>query len=470
MKDTIDYAERHAPVTVTAPASKSLSHRYLIGAALAGGRSEVGHCLESHDLAATLGILRAAGARMDELTASREDNTVDMAVEGMPNGPSGGTTAEPLQCDVRESGTTCRLLLAVLAAGCGCFHIFGAGRMHERPIGELACALTRLGARIEYEGNTGCPPLLLEADGLDPEQCSGVLPVSMDDSSQYFSGLLMAAPMARSPLTLALAGSKAVSWPYVGLTLQCLTDFGIRFEVETRASRTAPWQAQAGDAWKNLSDARPHCLRVRVMPGCYRPGQYRVEGDWSAAGYFLAAGALGPTPVRVCGIRPDSLQGDRAMLGILEKMGALLDIGQDSVTAYPSNLHGVSLDMGSCPDLVPTVAVLAAFASGSTRIANVAHLRIKESDRIKAPAEELARIGVVVDELSDGILVSGLGGRAPARPADDVSFCAHNDHRMAMSLALLERRFPGLDMARRLDTPNVVAKSFPHFWNLWKTL
>ena len=469
MKNTMGYAGEHPPVTVIAPASKSLSHRYLTGAALAHGRSVVGHCLKSQDLSATIGVLRAAGAKMDELAFNPDRQTMEMGIAGMANGPCGGAADDARECDVRESGTTCRLLMAVLAAGHGYFHIFGEGRMHERPIGELASALTRLGSEIEYEGTHGCPPLLLKANGLDPDACSGLLPVSMDDSSQYFSGLLMAAPLARSPLGLVLGGRKAVSWPYVGLTLQCLADFGINFMVETRESRKAPW-LDIEDGWRGVVEAVPHCLRVTVQPGSYRPGEYRVEGDWSSAGYFLAAGALGPSPVRVAGIRPDSLQGDRAILDILEKMGALLDIGQDSVTAYPSRLHGVSLDMGACPDLVPTVAVLAAFANGSTRSGNVAHLRIKESDRIQAPARELAKIGVEVDELSDGILISGLGESATPIPEGDLAFSAHNDHRMAMSLALLERRYAALDMQARLDDPGVVAKSFPHFWTLWKSL
>lgn len=468
--DNLQYAREHAPVSVAAPASKSLSHRYLIGAALARGESALSNCLESQDLEATRDILCAAGAQVKQTRFCPQTQTMDLAVRGMAAGPQGGSRDAPLDCQVRESGTSCRLLLAVLAAGRGFFHIHGSGRMHERPVGELACALMRLGAGITYQGNPGCPPLLLDAHGLDPSACSGVLPVSMDDSSQYFSGLLMAAPLATESLTLLLAGSKAVSWPYVGLTLQCLTDFGIDFLVESRKSRHSAWQAEDCGSWRALREARPHCLRVTVRPGAYRPGLYSVEGDWSGASYFLAAGALGPRPVRVEGLRPDSLQGDRAMLRILEKMGALLDIEQEAVTVYPSPLHGVSLDMGSCPDLVPTVAVLASFATGSTRIGNVSHLRIKESDRISAPAAELAKVGIVVDELSEGLLVNGLGARQPRLPEGDLGFSAHNDHRMAMSLALLERRLPELDMRARLDNPDVVAKSFPHFWKLWDAL
>ncbi len=470
-------------VTVTAPASKSLSHRYLIGAALAGGESTVRHTLESADLECTRAILCGAGARMEALDASGNgagNNSGGWRVQGLGGAPRGGR-GRPLDCDVRESGTTCRLLTAVLAAGEGLFRIHGSERMHERPIGDLTDALTRLGAGVAFEGKPGCPPLLLQAHGLNPALADGIIHLGMDMSSQYFSGLLLAAPFCATPLSVELAGRKAVSWPYVGLTLQCLTDFSISFSVETRKNEAAPWQALPEGDWRDLAEARPGCLRVTVRPGAYRPGDYTVEGDWSGASYFLAAGALGRRAVRVRGLRADSLQGDRAMLGILQKMGARLEVEPDAVTVYPSELHGVALDMGSCPDLVPTVAVLAAFAKGSTRISNVAHLRIKESDRINAPATELAKTGVTVDELSDGMLVSGtggtggMGGRLRNRPAaprlpEGATLSAHNDHRMAMSLALLGLRDPGLRVRERLDDPTVVRKSFPRFWDVWSRL
>ena len=179
--------------------------------------------------------------------------------------------------------------------------------------------------------------------------------------------------------------------------------------------------------------------------------------------------------MRVEGLNPASLQGDRALLDILQKMGARLEASAKAVTVYPSPLHGVDLDMGHCPDLVPTVAVLAAFAGGSTRIRNVAHLRLKESDRISAPATELAKTGVTVDQLSDGLLVHGLAGRGPNRPDHprlpaDATLSAHDDHRMAMSLALLDLREPETHVRARLDDPAVVSKSFPHFWKVWEQL
>ena len=419
---------------VRAPASKSISHRYCIGAALARGSSELHHVLDSRDLECTRAILCAAGARMEPLPGEEGG----WRVTGMDGRPRGGTDT-PLSCDVHESGTTCRLLTAVLAAGHGLFRIHGAPRMHERPIDELTRALEALGTEVRFEQRPDCPPLLLRAAGLDPARNGGRVRLGMDASSQYFSGLLLAAPLAPAPLCVELGGQKAVSWPYVGLTLHCA-----------------------------LRTARPDGLCITVRPGTYRAGSYQVEGDWSGASYLLAAGALGKRPVRVDGLRADSLQGDRAMLDILRAMGARAEVEGTSITVHPSALHGVDVDMGHCPDLVPTVAVLAAFAQGPTRVRNVAHLRIKESDRITAPATELARLGVRVDEHDDGLTVHGLGPDGPAWD-EAARFSAHNDHRIAMSLALL-----GLPHGKRmdalLDDPLVVRKSFPTFWKVWEQL
>lgn len=443
---------RRETVTVTAPPSKSVSHRMLIGAALAAGDSVVEHVLESLDIERTADILRAAGARVERLGEGR------FAVTGVAGTPAGGFDA-PVSCDVHESGTTCRLLTAVLAAGKGRFRIHGAPRMHERPIGQLVDVLRGLGVRVTYEGRAGCPPLHIDSDGMS----GGTTAIGLDESSQYLSGLLLAAPLTGG-LTVEVSGGKVVSWPYVALTLQALEDFGLGFRVETRGSVHAGWQA---DDWRALREVRPGLVRFVVPPGVYRAGRYRVEGDWSNVSYFLAAGAVGPRPVRVTGVRIDSLQGDRAMLDILGRMGARFEREDNGVVALPSDLNGVEVDMGHCPDLVPTVAVTAAFARGVTRIRNVAHLRIKESDRLSAPAAELRKAGVRVDELDDGLVVHGAlrrGGVARSGDGKVVPFLSYGDHRMAMSLALLG--FAGVQSV--LDDPACVAKSFPHFWNEWE--
>lgn len=449
-------------ITAAAPSSKSISHRYLIAAALADGESELDNVLESDDTRRTRDILTAAGARFARLP--RAGNAAHFKVYGMPDGPRGGTD-EPVSCYAHESGTTCRLLTAVLAAGSGLFRMHGVERLHNRPIGELGSALQSLGCGIVYEEKENYPPLIIHARGLAAE---GSVRIGMDESSQYFSGLLLAAPLAHSPLTFVIGGSKVVSWPYVGLTLQCLNDFGIPFTAETRSAEGAPWTEAD---WRSLKQIHPGLFRITVSPAAYRPGSFRVEGDWSNASYLVAAGALGREEVRVTGLNAASLQGDRALLDILTRMGACLTPQDSGVTVTPAPLHGITVDMGACPDLVPTIAAVAAFADGETSITNVAHLRIKESDRLRAPARALAAIGVRVDEHEDGITVHGLGSGSRVRIGSAV-FGGCNDHRMVMSEALFSLRAEDVrpdGIRAHIDTPDAVNKSFPEFWKTWES-
>lgn len=433
-------------LTIQVPPSKSVSHRYIMGAALASGESTVKNVLESKDIERTIAILSTAGATIHPLgnQSYRITGTGGCFKGGpLPDGP-------PLSCNVHESGTSCRILTALLAAGKGRFRIFGAPRMHERPIGQLVTALESLGIHITFEGRNGCPPILLETEGIE----GGSVTIPLDESSQYLSGLLLAAPTSQSGLMVTIGGEKVLSWPYVGLTLQTLEDFGITFAVEVE---NEGWSRAD---WRTMTEARPGKVRFLVPPAPYKAGTYTVEGDWSGASYFLAAGAIGPKPLRIAGLNMQSAQGDRALLGILEAMGATISIGKSGVTVQPAPLHGIEVDMGHCPDLVPTVAMVAAFAEGQTRITNVAHLRIKESDRIAAPAAELAKAGIVTQELEDGLCITG--GK-PAAPAGTI-FASHGDHRIAMSTALLG--LGGVNV--QLDEPEVVEKSFPNFWELWK--
>ena len=454
------------PIIVHAPPSKSLSHRMLMAAALAGGASRLSHVLESDDTARTMEVLSGIGA---SFTRTGEGSFTVHGVRGAVSSRATGQE-QPLSCYVGESGTTCRLITAILAAGQGNFRLHGAGRMHERPMRELTQALTRLGARFHFEEREGHLPCILEASGVTSASLKeGMLDMGADESSQYLSGLLLAAPLAPDGLTVRLAGKKAVSWPYIGLTLDTLEQFGIRFIVETSEMPTPGEGVWREANWRTLADAAPGRLRFRVQPGLYQAGDYAVEGDWSGASYFLAAGAIGPEAVRVHGLNANSLQGDAAILSILEAMGARVEGDSRQVTVFPARLRGITVDMGHCPDLVPTVAAAAAHAEGVTRIENVAHLRIKESDRLAAPAEELAKAGCVVEVTESGLVITPPED-GPRPPAQGAIFHTHNDHRMAMSLSLLG--LPGLcgasGFAVKLDNPGCVAKSFPAFWEVWK--
>lgn len=451
-------------VTIQAPASKSLSHRALLAAGLASGTSRLEGLLESDDTILTRNLMSSLGA---VYTHAGNDGYI---VEGLgKKPPQGGGKEEAFSVFVGESGTTCRLMTAITAAGCGYFRVYGSGRMHERPIGELAEALLSLGVSFEFEGKGNCPPFIMATQGFKslPGRNNGAaknieVTIGCDESSQYLSGLLLAAPI-RDGLTVYLGGEKAVSWPYVSLTLDIMERFGVRFTVQVLGE--SGW-ADAG--WQSMKHGEPGKVRFIVHGGGYRAREYRVEGDWSGASYFLAAGAIGPKAVRVSGLNLDSYQGDIAIIDILRQMGAKIETTGGEITVSPSPLQGIEVDMAHCPDLVPTVAALAAHACGETKISNVAHLVIKESDRIAAPAAELAKAGCRTHPLEDGLVISPpqSGLRAPD---GNIVFSAHNDHRMAMSLSLLGlpgRKGEGFEV--RLDNRGCVAKSFPSFWQLWE--
>ena len=454
--------EQDSPAAlISAPASKSISHRMLIAAGLAQGQTVLNGVLASQDTAATSEILQACGALIQP--ASNCPNR--LVVQGVGGQVQGGS-AKPVLCNANESGTTARLLSAVLAAGQGLFEVTGAPRMQERPMQGLIDALVPLGAKFEFKKRVGYLPFILQSQGLSGQEVE----VDTSETSQYLSGLLLAAPLTEGLSLIPVARKKhagadscgdldageIVSWPYALLSLQILHDFGLSFKTEIRPNRQSSWQACA---WQQVSHPKSGCLRIQVPAGKYQAGCYQVEGDYSNASYFLAAGAIGCRPVRVDNLRQNSLQGDKAILDILSKMGARLEFGENAVTVFPSKLRGIEVNMADCPDLVPTVAVLAAFAQGATKITGVEHLRIKESDRIAAPAQELAKLGCKSEQLSDGLIILPPARLSPPAQA----FATYNDHRMAMSMAL----FSCAGFNVQIENPGCVAKSFPNFWQQW---
>ena len=432
----------HKIITLNAPPSKSVSHRALLAAGLAGGISELENVLVSEDILRTRECLAALGAKF-----SGDDSApVVQGLGGRIKAPS----LDPVQLDVGESGTTCRLLAAIVSAGQGSFEISGAGRMHERPIKSLGLSLEGQGVRFKYLGLDGCPPVRIETSGLP----GGVITVGMEESSQYLSGMLMAATMAGSSLVINIGGKKVVSWPYVHLTLQTMQRFG--HPARLQVLRDGKWLDEDPD---RVEKVVPGKIRFVVQPGVLSPVKYRVEGDYSNASYLLAAGAVGEMPVEVAGLDMQSRQGDRRILEILRSMGAEVESSEQGVMVSPVKLHGVDLDMGTCPDLVPTVAVLASMAAGTTRISNVAHLRIKESDRLAGVQQEVIRAGCRCDLREDGLVIEP----SSLARGEKVEFCTYGDHRMAMSLSLYE--LAGIKAV--LDHPGCVNKSFPGFWDEW---
>jgi len=432
-------------IEITAPSSKSLSHRALICASLAEGESLLEGVLDSQDLTRTAQCLRHLGAVIEP----REGK---LFVKGI-GGANPRENTDPVSMNVGESGTTCRLMAGVVAAIPGIYRIHGEGRMHDRPVRHMTDALIQQGVRVTFEEKDGYPPLVMSSPGL----VGGEVAINLEQSSQYLSGLLLAAPLAKGTTTIRLIGRTIASWPYVALTLDSMLRFGVPVAVERRQL----------DEWKPCTHAQaagcaPSDIRLIVHPAPYRAGNMRVEGDWSNASYFLAAGAVGKAPVCIRGLNKNSSQGDRFMLDILEGMGARILWEDDAVTVFPSKLRGASLDMNSCPDIVPTVAAMAAFASGETIITGAAHLALKECDRIQGPVTELTKAGVNIEARPDGMVIHGNSGLLP-RSAE---LCAYGDHRMAMSLSLLE--LGGITVS--LDNPGCVAKSFPGFWDVWNKI
>jgi 3-phosphoshikimate 1-carboxyvinyltransferase len=306
--------------------------------------------------------------------------------------------------------------------------------MAERPIAPLMQALAGWGVAIESIRGTGCPPLKIAADGIR----GGSTTLPAGKSSQYLSSLLLVAPYARHKAMLTVEG-EVPSRPYVTMTLAVIRSFGI----EVSASE--------------------HLNHFEISQGCYRPQTYQVEGDASSASYFFAAAAVTGGTVTVSNVPEVSLQGDTALVKMLEKMGCTVAYGKGITVTGPGELRGIEVDMGDCPDVAPTLAVVASRARGRTVIKNIAHLRIKECDRISAMATELSKLGARVVEKEDALIIEGLDPAAPMHGADIETY---NDHRIAMCFGVAGLVVPGI----RISNEQCVAKSFPDFWERFRLL
>jgi 3-phosphoshikimate 1-carboxyvinyltransferase len=403
---------------VVPPGSKSYTNRALPIAALARGTSVISGALFSDDTFYMVESLRRLGipVRADEVSARF---TVD--------GAGGRIPASEASLFIGNSGTSARFLSAMLALGDGAYALDGVERMRQRPIEPLLDALRRLGVDARSMNGTGCPPVVVRSHGLH----GGRISMAGDTSSQYFSALMMVAPVTARGIEIDVEGD-LVSKPYIDLTVQTMADFGVAARVE--------------DSYRRL-----------VVPGGqhYMAQNYYVEPDASAASYFFALAAASGGRVRVRHLGRGSAQGDVAFLDVLERMGCAVERGADFLEVRGSEqLAGVDVDMNAISDTVPTLAAIAPLATGPVHIRNVEHIRHKETDRISAVVTELRRLGCQVVEQRDGLTVSGgtlRGGLVRT----------YDDHRMAMSFAILGTRVPGI----RIDDPGCVAKTFPDFFN-----
>ncbi len=411
--------------TVRPPGSKSQTNRALPLAAMAEGVSHIHNVLFADDTRYMIDALRGLGVRI-----ASDEGQCRCVVNGCGGRWPSGEAA--LYCG--NAGTVARFLTAAVCVGEGQYTLDGAARMRQRPIGPLVDGLRDLGAEIAYGSVEGSLPLQIAAHGLR----GGNVRIDASDSSQYVSALLLGAPLANSDVMIEIVGP-IVSGPYLRMTVEMVGRFGAAV-------------VEQG-------------LRKFVVPATQRyAGQtIEIEPDASAASYFFAAAALSGGRVTVAGLGSGSVQGDAGFVRVLEKMGCRAAVSPDATTVSgPSRgaIRGVDVDLGEMPDTAPTLAVLAVFADGPTRIRNVANLRIKESDRIAALATELQRIGAEVEIHADGLTV--IPAKSPCAAAIDT----YDDHRIAMSFALAGLRLDGVT----IRDAECVAKTYPRFFEDWERM
>ena len=406
---------------VNVPGSKSYTNRALITAALADGESTITNALFSDDTSYMATSLNALGIPI------KEDRSTNRFII---YGKGGIIPAKQANLFIGNAGTAMRFLTAMLTLGNGVYEIDGIERMRQRPIQDLLDGLKQLGADVASKFNNGCPPVLIRGIGLQ----GGLAVVKGDLSSQYFSALLMTAPYAKNDVFIQVKDN-LVSRRYVDMTLALMRQFGVN--VKNNDYKT--FFVKAGQR--------------------YKAKHYEVEGDASAASYFFAAAAITGGKVRIMGIGRDSLQGDIHFVDVLKSMGCQVNTSANWIEVQGDSLHGVDVDMGDMPDVVQTLASVAVFARGKTRIRNVKNMRIKETDRIAAVVNELRRIGISAVEYEDGLEIE----QSIPKPAEIETY---DDHRMAMSFALIGLGANGITIKH----PECVSKTFPDYFQRLEAL
>ncbi len=418
--------------TVALPGSKSISNRTLLLAALAEGNTLVRGLLDADDVDRMRDALAALGVRVEPEGAGR-----DFSVHGR----GGEFPVKAAKLFLGNAGTAIRPLTAALALAGGDYELSGVPRMHERPIGDLVDALRGLGADVRYLANAGFPPLAIGAFGKRPDAMPDAVAVRGDVSSQFLSALLMAMPIAAAgrsrELRVEVVG-ELISKPYVTITTNLMGRFGVTV-------------GQQG--WKSF--------HVPAGARYTSPGEIHVEGDASAASYFLAAGAIAGGPVRVTGVGRHSIQGDVAFAEALSRMGAEVTYGEDWIEARAGRrLKGGQFDCVAIPDAAMTLAVVALFASGPTTLTGIGSWRVKETDRIQAMATELGKLGATVVGGGDHLRVFPPEALRPA------TIDTYDDHRIAMCFSLAA--FGGV--AVRIVDPDCVRKTFPDYFSVLATI
>jgi 3-phosphoshikimate 1-carboxyvinyltransferase len=415
--------------TVQLPGSKSISNRILLLAALAQGETTVHDLLDSDDTRVMLRALRKLGVECTEEGSRR------LRVRGA----GAAFPVKEAELSLGNAGTAFRPLTAVLALCGGEYRLSGVKRMQERPIGDLVDALRGIGARIDYLGEKGYPPLAIHPATV---RAGGKTSVRGDVSSQFLTGLLIALPLTRARTVVSVEG-ELISKPYVEITLNTMTRFGVE---------------AARRGWSEFT--------VPAGKGYTSPGEIHVEGDASSASYFLAAGtisaAAGGGPVRVEGVGRASIQGDVRFSEALQRMGGKIVMGENWIesgatpeTARRGKLKAIDADFNHIPDAAMTAAVAALFADGTSTLRNIGSWRVKETDRIAAMATELRKLGAQVEEGRDSLRIT------PPTRLHAATIDTYDDHRMAMCFSLAA--LGGVKV--RINDPGCVAKTFPEYFD-----
>lgn len=401
--------------SIRPPGSKSLTNRALICAALARERSVLRGALASEDTEVMIAALGKLGMEIDVADGGSTVSITPTLTRSVDR---------EIDLYIANSGTTIRFLTAALSVLEGRYRLHGVPRMHQRPIGDLVNALNRLGCHLETESPQGCPPVRLVSQGWTESETE----VAGAVSSQFLSGLLMAAPAAGHDITIKING-ELVSRPYVEMTLALMRDFGASI-TELPSNR---FLVDAGSP--------------------YHGREYSIEPDASAASYHWASAAITGGCVTVEGLNRSALQGDVAFVDVLEKMGCTVVEEGQTITVSGRASKGLQVDMNAISDCVQTLAVVALFADGPTTVTGVSHNRFKETDRIGDLATELRKLGARVDEHADGLTIT-------PRPLQGAVLETYHDHRMAMSLSLAGLVVPGVKI---LD-PACTVKTYPNYF------
>ena len=406
---------------VRLPGSKSISNRCLLLAGLANGVTEILDLLDSDDTRVMLAALHVLGVTIETFGNSRVRVT----------GCAGTFPVKQADLFLGNAGTAFRPLTAALALSQGSYRLSGVPRMHERPIADLVDALCNLGAEIRYLEKVGFPPLAINPGTLS---LSEPIRVRGDVSSQFLTALLMALPGTGRETRIEVIG-ELISKPYIDITLNLMRRFGVEIE---------------HSGWQHFTIAGNQAFQS--------PGEIHVEGDASAASYFLAAGVIGGGPVRVEGVGRTSIQGDVAFADTLQTIGASIASGDNWIEAGAATnrkLKAFDGDFNHIPDAAMTLAVLALFSDGPCVLRNIASWRVKETDRISAMATELRKLGATVEEGADFLRII-----PPVRLNSGVAIDTYDDHRMAMCFSLVSLGQVNI----RINQPDCVAKTFPNYF------